>query len=110
MTTLPQDINVNIDELDREETYKPFAIQLAGRRIEMIDPADMDWKDLLEIENPVYFLRHALSEDTPEGEELSDKEFFKAAKMPGWKLGKVIELYTKHYGLDSKGNGVASRI
>lgn len=109
-TALPKDINVNLDDLEREESYKPFAIQLGGRRIEMVDPAEIDWQDLLEIENPVYFLRYALSEEKPEDEELSDKDFFKAQKIPGWKLGKIIELYTKHYGLDKPGNAVASRI
>lgn len=116
MTELPNNVKLNLDELDYEsvdaEAAKraPFTFQLGGREITMIDPSTLDWRDLMEIENPVYFLKYALSEEVPEGQTVSDKEHVKAQAMPGWKLGKLIEGYIKHYGLDKQGNGVASRI
>lgn len=98
----PEEIDLNLDTVEREKTFKPYAIALDGRRMVLMDPADMDWRVLLEIgENPARFLRHGLSPD--------DFEFLTARKLPGWKLNKLIKGYMDHYGIDlSRGNPAAS--
>lgn len=95
---LPEDVDFNLDTLEREKTYKPFRPVINGRVVNMTDPAELDWKVLLDIEDPSQFLRHAIAED--------DKAFLREQHIPGWKFGKLIDAYVKHYGLDEqRGNG-----
>jgi hypothetical protein len=100
----PDHIDLNLDEIEREQSQvkQPFAFALAGHRFVLNDPADLDWKELLEIEDPIGFFKHCMPEE--------QKEIFKTLDVPGWKLGKIIESFQKHYGLGSKGNDAASRI
>jgi len=98
-----QKINLNLDTLEREQTYEPFTISIQGRALVLVDPKEIDWKDLLDIEQPVQFLGHVFSSD-------DDKAFFKKQNFPGWKLDAIIEQYTRHYGLSNSGGGVASRL
>ena len=96
-------VDLNLDDIEREDHEKrPFAFVVAGHRFTLIDPAELDWKQLLEIDDPIAFFRFCMPQD--------QKDAFKELDIPGWKLGKIIEAFQKHYGLGAKGNGVASRI
>ncbi len=97
-------VDLNLDEIEREqsEIKGPFSFVCDGKRFMLSDPADLDWRQLLEIDDPIAFFRYCMPAD--------QKEDFKALNVPGWKLGKIIEGFQKHYGLGDKGNGAASRI
>ncbi len=99
-----QHVDINLDEIEREqdEVKAPFAFVVEGQRFTLTDPADLDWKQLLEIDDPVAFFRYCMPQP--------QKTAFKELDVPGWKLGKIIEAFQKHYGLGNKGNGAASRI
>ena len=91
VSQLNQHVDVNLDELERES--KPaFAFVLAGERVEMKDPAEIDIKDLMQIDHPAMFLKFALSQ---EAKDLIDRE-----GVPGWKFNDLLEKYMAHYGLD----------
>lgn len=96
MSATPEKITFNLDELERpaEEKVEPFVVVIAGRPITMTDPAELDWQDLLEIENPTDFLRHCVSSD--------DRRFIADQAIPGWKFGKLIETYMFHYKMDEQ--------
>lgn len=96
VTHLNQRINTNLDELERESKPK-FAATLNGERFEMIDPAEMDFKDLMTIQHPANFLKYALSE---EGKEILGKN-----KLEGWKFNKLIKDYMEYYDLDPNAMG-----
>lgn len=98
----PERIDFNLDDVEREKTYKPFVTAVNGHAVTMKDPSELDWKILLEIESPVMFLRHCVSEE--------DKDYLREQNIPGWKFGKLIDAYMKHYGLDKQGNGAGSPI
>lgn len=104
MATNPQQpaVTLDLDNVDREQVYQPFVVTVEGRTITMNDPSNIDWKDLLDIEEPAQFLRYAVSEE--------DRAHLRQAKIPGWKFKLLMESYTRHYGLDIRGNGTASRI
>lgn len=87
-------VHLNLDTLEREEHYETFRPVVNGRAISMTDPAELDWQVLADIEDPTEFLRHAIGEE--------DKDFLRSAKIPGWKFGKLIDGYVKHYGLDKQ--------
>lgn len=95
-------INLNLDTAEREKSYEPFVVVIDGRSITMTDPAELDWKDLLAIEQPSEFFRHCMSED--------DQAFLRKTNIPGWKFRLLLESYQRHYGLDIAGNRAASRI
>lgn len=94
VTPLPERIHLNLDTLEREKSYETFTPVINGKSIKMVDPAELDWKVLLQIEDPSQFLRHAISEE--------DKDFLREQLIPGWKFQKLIEGYVKHYGLDQQ--------
>lgn len=96
VSQLPQHIDLDLDTAERPESEvkPPFAANIAGRRITMEDPADLDWRDLLLLENPAEFLRLSLTKD--------DRKFLLEQPLPGWKFNKLMEAYYNHYDLDDK--------
>jgi hypothetical protein len=96
VTQLNQRVNTNLDEMERD-AKPPFAFVLAGQRVEMKDPAEIDFKDLMTIEHPANFLKYALSD--------SAKELLAKTKLEGWKFNKLIEDYMKYYDLDPNAAG-----
>lgn len=84
----------DLDAEERDDVKEPFVANIGGRAITMTDPEDIDWQDLLDIENPVAFLRFCVSDD--------DRDHIFEQSMPGWKLGRLMDAYMKHYGVDKK--------
>lgn len=98
----PQKIHFNVATAEREKTYEPFVLALSdGSTIVMTDPRELDWQDLLTIENPADFFRFCVSDE--------DKDKLRKEKIPGWKFNDLITEYQLHYGLGDKGNGAGSR-
>lgn len=93
VTQLNQQVDLNLDELERDQVT-PFSFVLAGQRVEMTDPHEIDFKDLMEIDHPSKFLEYALS---PEAKKLLLEN-----KVPGWKFNELIDGYMKHYGLQQQ--------
>lgn len=97
---LPENISLDLDALEKERPVEPFRSKIGGKVVTFTDPRDIDWKDLLEIENPAEFFRHAVSEE--------DKVHLREVKIEGWRFGKLIDSYLTHFGLDKmvgKGGG-----
>ena len=89
-------VDLDLDTVERPEKdqIRPFVFNLAGRQITMTDPAELDWLDLAELENPVELIRHCCSRE--------DRDHIVAQAMPGWKLGKLVEAFMQHYRLEEK--------
>lgn len=96
VTDLPQNVDLDLDaaERPRESVKEPFTVRLGGKVISMTDPEELDWQDLLEIEDPTDFLRFCVSDE--------DRAHIRKQKLEGWKLGRLMEAYMSHYGLDEK--------
>jgi hypothetical protein len=94
--TLNQRVNTNLDELERDSKPK-FAFVLAGNRVEMLDPAEIDFKDLMTIEHPANFLKFALTDDA--------KKVLSENKLEGWKFNQLIKDYMEYYDLDPNAMG-----
>lgn len=88
----PEPIDFNLDEVTREKTYKPFAFSWKGRRLTASDPAELDYRKLLEIETPLAFLRYTMSDD--------DRDFLAENQMESWRLNRLMEAYYRHFGMD----------
>lgn len=91
---LPENVVLDLDSVEREEKFDPFTVRIAGRTITMTDPAEIDWQDLLALETPVDFLRFCMSAD--------DRDFLAEQRIPGWKLGRLMEAYQRHYKLEEQ--------
>jgi hypothetical protein len=88
-------VDLDLDTLERpKDQVKPeFAFTWKKRRIVLTDPAELDFRQLLEIEHPLGFLRHTASQE--------DRDFLASdeGSMPGWKMGQLIERYYEHFQL-----------
>lgn len=96
VTQLNLKVHSNLDEMERDRKV-PFAAVVAGVRFEMTDPAEIDFKDLMEIQHPANFLKYALSDE--------GKKVLAENDVPGWKFNKLIEDYMKYYDLDPNAAG-----
>jgi hypothetical protein len=87
-------IHLDLNAVEREETYEPFVFDWKGRVISLSDPAELDFRQLLEVETPIGFLRFTASQ--------ADRDFLASdeGRMESWRLNKLIEAYYKHFGID----------
>jgi len=94
---LPSNITLDLDAEQRPESEvkPPFAVKINDRVITMEDPANLDWRDLILLDDPTQFLRLALS---PEDR----KYLLNQDNVPGWKFNRFMEAYYAHYELDEK--------
>jgi hypothetical protein len=103
-----QQIDFNLETVEREKTYSPFTAYIPatdggeGRTLTMTDPSEIDWQDLLEVDQPQKFLRYCITDE--------DRDWLVKQKIKGWQFGKLIDAYMRHYGLDRPGNAAGSRI
>lgn len=96
VTNLPENVSFNLDAIERpeNEVKEPFTVRVADRVITMKDPAEFDWRDLIDITHPDDFLVHCLEDD--------DRYFLQDQKIPAWKFNDLLEAYMRHYGIDPK--------
>lgn len=93
VTSLPeQGLVIDLDTLERKDRKPPFKAKIGDRVIEMIDPQEIDWRDLLQMQDPREFLRLALSEE--------DRSYLSSLELPGWKFGQLMEAFYRHYDLE----------
>jgi hypothetical protein len=96
----PTGVTLNLDTYEREGARpEPFVIVVGGRRIEMSDPAEMDWQDLVDVNDPFAVAETFMSEE--------DAEYFLEFRMPAHKLQAFSRAFQQHYGLGSPGNAGA---
>lgn len=99
-------MRVSIDELEAEQgDVEPFELDLGeGWIIQIPHPEDVPAADLLNLDmsrSPAQILRMLMGDDAFDA-------FVSHPKAKGGVLKRVFERYTKHYGLGSPGEGVAS--
>lgn len=103
MAAPSKQIHFNLETVEVEAPKEPFVVGLpGGETIAMIEPDELDWQQLLDLDDPVKFLRYAISEE--------DRAKLAKEKFSGKKFAALIEAYQEHFGLPQRGNGVASRI
>lgn len=86
-------VTIDLDILERDgEIPPPFTFKLADRSYRMHDPNEAHWRDLLVgLSNPVQMVQYLIHPD--------DKEAFLEARLPAWKLNKLLRSYLQHYNL-----------
>lgn len=97
VTRLPdKSITLNLDEEEKDEQdqYPPFKIVLFEREMTLIDPTDMDYRDLASVVDPVDFARYAFT--------LDDREFLNGKTVPTWQFGKLFKAYNEHFDLTKR--------
>lgn len=87
-------LNLDLVEKDEKDQYPPFTIILHEREMTLIDPTDMDYRDLASIDNPIDFARYAFS--------LDDRDFLNDIDVPAWQFGKLFNAYNEHFGLKER--------
>lgn len=97
-TPAPRRVTLDLDALEREDSFEPFVVKAAGVAITLTDIRDLDWQVAASIspERLQHFFRSVVPED--------QWETFIKAKFPRWKMEKLLNLYRDHYGLGDEGN------
>jgi hypothetical protein len=98
MATKNTHVDLDLDSIQRpqDQIQPEFAFTWKGRRIVLGDPAELDFRELLEITHPLGFLKHTASQE--------DRDFLASdeGSMEGWRMGELIERYYKHFKLGDK--------
>lgn len=105
MTTDNGQFVFNLDEIESERKDESrFAAVINGRKIEFINPKDVDWIDLANLgEDPVDFVQLCVATE-------EDADWLLTQQLPSWKAEKLIEAFSRHYGIGrGRGNRRASR-
>lgn len=88
-------VALDLDKLENEDVHEPFAFKVAGRRITLIPPRELDWQvaATLDARNPHSFFGATMEPD--------DFDFWVAQPaMPQWKIERLVQTYRDHFGLD----------
>lgn len=95
---------LNLDALEREGEREPFAFALKGRRYEVTDPSELDWRVTAELNSGGANARYLFEQ------LLGEKQYkeFAAVQLPDWKAGKLLTAIGEHYGVGEPGEGNAS--
>jgi hypothetical protein len=93
---LPVQIDFDLDSYERapEDVIPPLTIQLGGKVITFTNPDEIDWRDLVDMTNPVHFLTYSLSAE--------DRKHVMSLEIPAHKLGKLMEVYQDHFKIEDK--------
>jgi hypothetical protein len=96
-------VTIDLDAMEREGAVPDaFTFKHEGNSFRMLDPQEIDWQDLLSgLRNPALFVRFAMP--------LEDQKKFFSARVPSWKMNKLMQAYQDHYGLPDLGNANALR-
>jgi hypothetical protein len=96
VSQLPSNITFDLNSAKRpEKDVKPiFRALVLDREITMLDPATLDWRDLLLLESPVEFLRLAIGD--------ADRKWLLEQSLEGWQFESLMEAYYRHYDLEEK--------
>jgi hypothetical protein len=96
VSNLPQSFDLDLDSYQKpvEEQIAPFTVKLGQRIVTFNNPDEVDWKDLLDITDPVQFIRFSCSRE--------DREFIFGQKLEGYKMAKLMEAYMTHFKIDEK--------
>lgn len=91
-------VTLDLDALERERTFEPFTIKVGGSIVTLVDARELDWQIAASLspERPHQFFEAVVAP--------ADYETFLAARFSTWKIEKLVELYTEHFGLSDQGN------
>lgn len=89
-------VHLDLDAIERpaEERREPYAFNLKGRVITLNDPQDMDWREVVLLDNPVKLFRLCLNEE--------DRVFFFEQELDSWRLGELVKSFNAHYGVEEQ--------
>lgn len=96
LTQLPVNVDFDLDSYERPEAeiIPPFVTRIGGRVVSFTNPDEIDWKDLLDITDPVQFLNFSVTTE--------DRAHILSLDIPGHKFGKLMESYQAHFKLQEK--------
>lgn len=89
-----QKIHLDLNSVERDVHYNDFVFDWKGRTMSLSDPAELDFRKLLEVDTPIGFLRFTMSQE--------DRDFLASeeGQMETWRMNKLIEAYYRHFGID----------
>lgn len=95
-------VALDLDRLEKEKVDEPYWFHYEGTYFELMPAEDADWQDLaVGQENPRLLLHVILGDDEQRA------QFFDL-KLPLWKLKKLVEDYSAHFGMSAPGEPVGS--
>lgn len=95
-------IALDLDSVTRNDRPEDYYVMIGGKPVQLLDPVELDFRDLDEISEPEAFTRHCVAKD--------DREHFRNTDLPTYKFRRLMDNYAEHFRLDEiMGNRRASR-
>lgn len=94
----PADITFNADTYEREQgPDKPYVVVIGGRPLTFVDPQEIPWQDLMDLDDPETFAGTTLEDE-------DDRKHFLETPLKTGVMLEVMRRYREHYGLGNQGN------
>lgn len=97
----PRKVLFNLDQLENEKSAEPFVFAYQGKEFELLDPKDIDWQDLMVIQDNPRLTLHVLMPEDQRAE-------FLELKLPMRKFEALLSRWQDHFGLPNAGEGTGS--
>lgn len=96
VTQLPVNVDLDLDSYAKpaDQEIPDFTVRLGGRVVTFTNPDEIDWQDLLDITDPVQFIRYSCTKE--------DREHIVSLRLPGFKMSKLMEAYQTHFQIEDK--------
>jgi hypothetical protein len=102
ITQLPAGVKLstNLDTFEKERPKEPFWFQHGGAYFHLLDPEEVDFDDLVIVQEQPRLMMHILLE---EAQQEAYFEVKKKTKMTVGKMKQLVKDYSQHFGLTDLG-------
>lgn len=94
LSQLPESFDFDLDawEPNPADLKPPLRAKIGGRVVEFVDPRDKPWTDLLDLQNPVQFIRVCTTKE--------DREHIMDQGFSSRKLEELMKRFMDHFEID----------
>jgi hypothetical protein len=94
VSSLPENFDFDLDswEPDAADLKDPLKVKLGGKIVTFVDPRDKPWTELVNLDNPVQFIRVCTSKE--------DREHIMEQGFSTRKLDALMRKFMEHFEVD----------
>jgi hypothetical protein len=98
VSSLPVNVDFDLDAYEQPESDKipDLTMRLGGRVVTFTNPDQIDWLNLVEMTNPVEFLRYSCTKE--------DRNHILGLALPAHKFSKLMSVYEQHFKIEDRVN------
>lgn len=96
VSQLPTNVDFDLDAYEQPESEKipDLSMRIGGKDVIFTNPDQIDWLDLVDMTNPIEFLRYSCTAE--------DRTHILALRIPAHKFSKLMSVYEQHFKIQDR--------